>query len=116
MYVIFVLAIIFTACLFFLLDRALKAIQRGRRRRVASKRLVAAAIAAEEQHRRQEQQLGEEIRPLVGVPRQQEVLQQRCVLKQLDVLKRAGDAAACDRVGGDTRDVLAGKRQQASRE
>ena len=56
MYVIFVLAIIIIACLFFLLDRALKAIQRGRRRRDASERLVAAAIAAEEQHRRQEQQ------------------------------------------------------------
>jgi Flp pilus assembly protein TadB len=56
MYVIFVLAIILIACLFFLLDRALKAIQRGRRRRNASERLVAAAIAAEEQHRRREQQ------------------------------------------------------------
>jgi type II secretory pathway pseudopilin PulG len=53
MYVIFVLAIILIACLFFLLDRALKAIQRGRRRREASERLAAAARAAEEQHKHQ---------------------------------------------------------------
>jgi hypothetical protein len=53
MYVIFVLAIILVACLFFLLDRALKAIQRGRRRREASERLIAAAKAAEEQHKQQ---------------------------------------------------------------
>jgi hypothetical protein len=51
MYVIFVLAIVLIACLFFLLDRALKAIQRGRRRRVASERLLAVAKQAEQEHR-----------------------------------------------------------------
>lgn len=51
MYVIFVLAIVLIACLFFLLDRALKAVQRGRRRREAGERLVAAARAAEKEHR-----------------------------------------------------------------
>lgn len=51
MYVIFVLAIVLIACLFFLLDRALKALQRGRRRRVASERLLAVAKRAEKEHR-----------------------------------------------------------------
>jgi hypothetical protein len=51
MYVIFVIAIVLIASLFFLLDRALKAIQRGRRRRDASERLDAVARAAEQEHR-----------------------------------------------------------------
>ncbi len=51
MYVIFVAAIVVIACLFFLLDRALKAVQRGRRRREASERLVAVAKQAEQEHR-----------------------------------------------------------------
>jgi hypothetical protein len=53
MYVIFVAAIALIACLFFLLDRALKAIQRGRRRRDASERLLAVAKQAEARHRQQ---------------------------------------------------------------
>jgi Flp pilus assembly protein TadB len=53
MYVIFVAAIALIASLFFLLDRALKAIQRGRRRRAASERLHAAAKQAEAEHRQQ---------------------------------------------------------------
>jgi hypothetical protein len=54
MYVIFVSAIVLIACLFFLLDRALKAIQRGRRRRKASERLLAVARQAEAEHRQQQ--------------------------------------------------------------
>ncbi len=57
MYVIFIVAIVLVAGLFLLLDRGLKAIDRGRRRRVAAQRLAAAASRAEkEQHQRQEQQ------------------------------------------------------------
>jgi hypothetical protein len=51
MYVIFVLALVLIACLFFLLDRALKALQRGRRRRVAGERLLAVAKRAEKEHK-----------------------------------------------------------------
>jgi hypothetical protein len=43
MYVIFVAAIIVIAGLFFLVDRGLKAVQRGRRTREAAIRLAAAA-------------------------------------------------------------------------
>ena len=52
MYVIFVVAIVVIAGLFFLLDRGLKAVERGRRRREAGERLVAAARQAEEKDRR----------------------------------------------------------------
>ena len=48
MYVIFVVAIALVAGLLFLLDRALKAVQEGRRRRAAGLRLAAAAAHAEE--------------------------------------------------------------------
>ena len=48
MYVIFVVAIALVAGLLFLLDRALKAVQQGRRRRVAGVRLAAAATQAEQ--------------------------------------------------------------------
>ena len=48
MYVIFVVVIALVAGLLFLLDRALKAIQEGRRRRAAGLRLAAAAAHAEE--------------------------------------------------------------------
>jgi hypothetical protein len=51
MYVIFILAIIVVAALFFLLDRGLKAVQRGRRWRSAAERLDAVARQAEERHR-----------------------------------------------------------------
>ena len=50
MNVIFVVAIALIAGLFFLLDRGLKAIERGRRRRVAAMRLAAAASRAEHDH------------------------------------------------------------------
>ena len=53
MYVIFVVAIALIAGIFFLLDRALKAIQRGRRRRDASERLLAVAKQAVAEHRQQ---------------------------------------------------------------
>jgi len=52
MYVIFVVAIALVAGLLFLLDRALKAVQQGRRRRVAGVRLAAAAAQAEQAARR----------------------------------------------------------------
>jgi hypothetical protein len=48
MYVIFVVVIALVAGLLFLLDRALKAVQEGRRRRAAGVRLAAAAAQAEE--------------------------------------------------------------------
>lgn len=48
MYVIFVVVIALVAGLLFLLDRALKAVQEGRRRRAAGLRLAAAAAHAEE--------------------------------------------------------------------
>jgi hypothetical protein len=51
MYVIFVLAIVLIAALFFLLDRALKAVQRGRRWRTAAERLDAVAREAGERAR-----------------------------------------------------------------
>ena len=51
MYVIFVVAIALVAGLLFLLDRALKAVQRGRRRRADGARLAAAAAYAEERAR-----------------------------------------------------------------
>ena len=57
MYVIFVVAIALVAGLGLLIDRGLKAIDRGRRRRVAAERLAAAASKAEqEQQQRREQQ------------------------------------------------------------
>ena len=52
MYVIFAVALLLVAGLLFLLDRALKAVQVGRRRRAAAARLAAAAAQAEEQDRR----------------------------------------------------------------
>jgi hypothetical protein len=48
MYVIFVVVLALVAGLLFLLDRALKAVQEGRRRRAAGVRLAAAAAQAEE--------------------------------------------------------------------
>lgn len=51
MYVIFVAVIALVAGLLFLLDRALKAVQRGRRRRADGVRLAAAAAYAEERAR-----------------------------------------------------------------
>jgi uncharacterized iron-regulated membrane protein len=59
MYVIFVLAIILIAGLFFLVDRGLKAVQRGRRWRSAAERLDAVARQAEE--RAQERKAEEEV-------------------------------------------------------
>lgn len=54
MYMIFVVAIVVIAGLFFLLDRGLKAVERGRRTREAAIRLAAAARkgAKETQQRR----------------------------------------------------------------
>ena len=65
-------------------------------------------------HRRQEQQLGEEVRLLVGMPRQQQVLQQRRVLEQLDVLEGAGDAQRGDAVRRHVGDVGAVEHQLAA--
>jgi hypothetical protein len=56
-------------------------------------------------HRRQEQELGEKARPLVRMPRQQEVLQQGRMLEQLDVLEGAGDAESGDAVRRHVGDV-----------
>jgi predicted lysophospholipase L1 biosynthesis ABC-type transport system permease subunit len=56
MYVIFVVAIAAIAGLGLLLDRGLKAIDRGRRRRVAAERLVAAASKAEQEQRQRRKQ------------------------------------------------------------
>jgi hypothetical protein len=50
MYVIFVVAIALIAGLFLLLDRGLKAIERGRRRRIAAARLDAVASKAVREH------------------------------------------------------------------
>ena len=47
MYVILVVLVLLVAGLLFLLDRALKAVERGRRRRAAGARLAAAAAYAE---------------------------------------------------------------------
>jgi hypothetical protein len=54
MYVIFVVVLALVAGLLFLLDRALKAVQEGRRRRAAGIRLAAAVAQAEQaaRHRR----------------------------------------------------------------
>jgi hypothetical protein len=49
MYVLFVLAVVFVAVVLYLLDRGLKAVQRGRRRREAAIRLGAATAYAEAQ-------------------------------------------------------------------
>ncbi len=51
MYVIFVVVIALVAGLLYLLDRALKAVQRGRRRRADGARLAAATVYAEERAR-----------------------------------------------------------------
>jgi ABC-type transport system involved in cytochrome bd biosynthesis fused ATPase/permease subunit len=53
MSVIFVVAIVAIAAIFFLLDRALKAVQRGRRTRDAAQRLNAVARKAEAEHHHQ---------------------------------------------------------------
>jgi hypothetical protein len=49
MYVLFVVAVVFIAVLLYVLDRGLKAVQKGRRRRDAAIRLNAAAEYAEAQ-------------------------------------------------------------------
>ncbi len=51
MYVIFAIAVMLVAGLLFLIDRALKAVERGRRRRAAAARLAAAAAYAEQEDR-----------------------------------------------------------------
>jgi hypothetical protein len=60
MYVIFVAAIIAIAGLFFLIDRGLKAVERGRRRREAAIRLATAARkgAEEKKARRAYDEMG----------------------------------------------------------
>ncbi|HEY6786800.1 MAG TPA: hypothetical protein VI365_05770 [Trebonia sp.] len=55
MYLIFAVAVALIAVLALLLDRALKAIDRGRRRRAAAERLAAAASRAEEQHQQRKE-------------------------------------------------------------
>jgi hypothetical protein len=56
MYVVFVVAFVLIAGLGLLLDRGLKAIDRGRRRRVAAERLAAAASKAAQQHEQRKEQ------------------------------------------------------------
>jgi hypothetical protein len=51
MSVIFVVAIVAIAAIFYLLDRGLKAVRRGRRTRNAAQRLNAVAHKAEQEHR-----------------------------------------------------------------
>ncbi len=51
MYVIFVVIVLLVAGLLFLLDRGLKAVERGRSRRDAGARLAAAAAYAEHEDR-----------------------------------------------------------------
>jgi len=55
MYVIAVVAVVLIAGLLYLLDRALKAVQRGRRRRDVAVRMAAATAYAEEQAERREE-------------------------------------------------------------
>jgi hypothetical protein len=55
MYVIVIVVIVFVAGLLFLLDRALKAVQRGRRRRDLVARMAPAMAYAEEQAKQREQ-------------------------------------------------------------
>ena len=64
--------------------------------------------------RGQEQQLGEESRSLVGMACQQQVLQQRRVLEQLDVLEGACDAERGDAVRRHVGDVGAVEDQLAA--
>lgn len=52
MYVVFAVAVVLVAGLLFLLDRALKAVRRGRRRRDAAIRLAPAMAQAEEKAQR----------------------------------------------------------------
>jgi hypothetical protein len=74
MYVIFVLAIALIAGLFFLLDRGLKAVQRGRRQRDAAMRLNAVAREAEERARelRQEQEVSSALTSVLPAIRPEE--------------------------------------------
>jgi hypothetical protein len=51
MYVIFAIVLLLVAGLLFLLDRGLKAVERGRRRRDAAARLAAATAYAEQENR-----------------------------------------------------------------
>jgi hypothetical protein len=51
MYVVFAVVLLLVAGLLFLLDRALKAVERGRRRRAAAARLAAATAYAEYEDR-----------------------------------------------------------------
>jgi len=53
MSVIFVVAIVAIAAIFYLLDRGLKAVHRGRRTRDAALRLNAVARRAEQEHKQQ---------------------------------------------------------------
>lgn len=55
MYVIFVVVVVLVAGLLFLLDRALKAIESGRRRRDLAIRMAAATADAEEKEKRREE-------------------------------------------------------------
>jgi hypothetical protein len=52
MLVVAILVIVVLACLLYALDRALKALVRGRRRRTAAERLYAAAAGAEEREKK----------------------------------------------------------------
>lgn len=75
MYVIFVVAIVVIAGLFFLLDRGLKAVQRGRRTREAAIRLDTAARkgAEETKARRAYEEMGTALTSVLpAIPREDE--------------------------------------------
>jgi len=54
MFVVAVILIVLLACLLYALDRALKAVVRGKRRRDAAERLAAAAAVAEQKEQKRQ--------------------------------------------------------------
>ena len=54
MYVVAIFLIAVIVCVMFVLDRGLKAVERGRRRREAAERLSAVAVEAEEKERQRQ--------------------------------------------------------------
>jgi hypothetical protein len=55
MYVVAIILIAVLVCVMLVLDRGLKAVERGRRRREAGERLTAAAADAEEKEKRRQE-------------------------------------------------------------
>ena len=65
-------------------------------------------------HARREQHLAEDVGLRAAVAADQQVVQHRGVLEQLDVLEGAGDAASRRWCGGDAGDVLALENEAAA--